>query len=121
MNRTTKLLGLRPSIVTDTERTPLTAEAFQNEVLRPLLAFQHEWIMTYFTQKLIGIKVPTDPKDRLLFVEQLLRKDTVIRNQLIGSMLGLLSVDELSYYMSQSTALNKRITQMLIQRIQSAF
>jgi hypothetical protein len=85
------------------------------------LKFQHEWILAYFRAKVNGYTQPNEKAARLVFVENTLRKDAVLRNQLVGGIIGLFSVDELQFYESESSAITKRIVQMLIQRIQSAF
>lgn len=117
-NRNTQLIELRPDIVIDEDRISLDQESFQNEALRPILKLQNEIILQYVEAKIIDVKFPIDVKEKLLFIENIIRKDAVLRNQLIGCVVGLLTTHEFSYYLQNSSSLNKRIAQLLIKRIQ---
>ena len=46
-----------------------------------------------------------------------IKKNTVLRNQLIGLVLGQFTTEELAMYLEKDTAYNKRILQMVAQRI----
>lgn len=116
--RNTLLTALRPDIVIDTERKSMDEELFQNNTLRPILKFQNELILAYFKNKTSSFKVPKEQKEKLLFVENTIRKDAVLRNQLIGLIIGLFTAEEFADYLTQTTQINKRISQLLIKRIQ---
>ena len=117
-DRNKLLLGLRPDIVIDTERKSMDEELFQNNTLRPILKFQNELILAYFKEKTCSLKFPREQKEKLLFVENTIRKDAVLRNQLIGIIIGLFTTEEFTFYLIQTTQINKRISQLLIKRIQ---
>ena len=117
-DRNTLLIGLRPDIVIDIERKSMDEELFQNNTLRPILKFQNELIMAYFKNKTSSLKVPKEQKEKLLFVENTIRKDAVLRNQLIGLIIGLFTAEEFADYLTHTTQINKRISQLLIKRIQ---
>ena len=117
-DRNTLLIGLRPDIVIDTERKSMDEELFQNNTLRPILKFQNELILAYFKNKTTSLKLPKETKEKLIFVENTIRKDAVLRNQLIGLIIGLFTADEFADYLTQATPINKRISQLLIKRIQ---
>ena len=51
------------------------------------------------------------------FVKLRLQKDMTIRNTLIGMVLALLTEDELQYFIEHKNEMNKRIVDMLSQRI----
>ena len=116
--RNTLLTALRPDIVIDTERKSMDEELFQNNTLRPILKFQNELILAYFKNKTSSFKVPKEQKEKLIFVENTIRKDAVLRNQLIGLIIGLFTAEEFADYLTQTTQINKRISQLLIKRIQ---
>ncbi len=117
-DRNTLLKALRPDIVIDTERKSMDEELFQNNTLRPILKFQNELILAYFKEKTASLKVPKAQSEKLLFVENTIRKDAVLRNQLIGLIIGLFTAEEFADYLSQTSQINKRISQLLIKRIQ---
>ena len=121
MNRDALLIALRPEIVVDEERFPLPEENFQQVTLRPILKFQNALILDYFRAKTSIHTRPADLQERLNFVEQILRKDLILRNQLIGLIVGLFTVDEFAFYLQHASSLNKRIAQLLIKRIQDQF
>jgi hypothetical protein len=121
MNQTQRdiqFMELRPDIVIDEDRASLDQESFQNEALRPILKLQNNIILHFFSLKIAEVSSPTDPKEKLLFIENTIRKDAVLRNQLIGCVIGLFTFEEFSYYLQNSSSLNKRISQLLIKRIQ---
>jgi hypothetical protein len=51
------------------------------------------------------------------FVKLRLQKDMTIRNTLIGMVLALLTEEELQYFIENKSEMNKRIVDMLSQRI----
>lgn len=119
MNREDWLLQSRPAINLDLERESLEVESFQNETLRPILKLQHDWIMSFFKWKTKGLIMPEDFEERNTWIKNLLQKDTLLRNQLLGGLLGLLTLTEFQFYQSNADSINKRLIQMLIQRILS--
>ena len=96
MNRS-NIKALRPEIPSAETSHSKEIETFQNAVLRPILKFQNEWIMTFILAN-IG-------------------KQNALKNQLIGSVIGLLTEEELIFYFTNQSDLNKRIYQMICQRM----
>jgi hypothetical protein len=116
----TALVALRPDIPTELTDNP--TEQFQNEVLRPILKFQHERIIAVFRHHIVKRKVPLDgmaPDDQRNYVEKAFQKDLALRNQLVGVVLGLLTEEEWGTFVEWERELNRRMHDMLIQRIQS--
>jgi hypothetical protein len=115
-----KLIELRPEINGILTNELNALERFQNEVLRPIIKFQHDLILAYISsnkqfQSLLTVKGP-----RLEFQEKLklfIGKQSDIKNKLIGVVIGLLTNAELKFYLDNSNDLNKRIHQMICQRI----
>ncbi len=120
MNRNNHVFVLRPAIVTDKERVELPIEYFQNNVLRPILKFQHELLINYFKNHSAFKLLPPNPDDRMAVIQNCLNKDIALRNQYIGFIVGMFTSDELLFYQQHQTEINKRIIQMLLQRILSA-
>ena len=95
-------------------------EKFQNEVLRPILKFQHDVFIQYMASKFrqIGIDYnKLNPSDLRNKITASLSKDQKIRNQLLGMVLGLMSGDQLSRYFQNEQEFRKRIFSMLKERI----
>lgn len=118
MDRNASILPLRPEIVLDNERKSLTIEQFQNNVLRPILKFQHDLLVLHFIQQIKNQPNPIPQLD--LRVKQTLQNNLTLRTFYIGLIVGLFTTDELMFYHQHTSEINKRIIQMLITRIQSA-
>jgi hypothetical protein len=117
MIRSHSLRDLRPEIHTDATRSPLPLEQFQNEVLRPILKFQNDVFVAYFRAHLGDKILPTRTAALEEFIKTRLQKDLALRNTCLGITVGLLTNEELLYYFQHKTELNKRIIQMLCQRL----
>lgn len=99
-------------------------EHFQNQVLRPVIKYQHEFLETYFKKneqfqsllKLKGSRSEFQEK-----VKTYIGNQPNIKHQLIGSILGLLTDSELEIYWKDPSGFNKRINQMICQRVSDTF
>ncbi|MES2592592.1 MAG: glyoxalase [Bacteroidota bacterium] len=114
MNRTLSLQHIRPEITIDNSRESLDLEGFQNVTLRPILKFQNEILLALVNQHL-DQKVTQLPVEKQL--EDLIKKNTAFKQQLIGLTIGLFTVEELGFYLQHQQALNKRITQLILKRV----
>lgn len=117
MSRTELLLSLRSEISLDAARSPLEIEQFQNTCLRPILKFQNDALLLFFKLQLSPTGLPLLKKELEDFIKLRLQKDAILRNTMIGMVLALMSVEELSFYMSHKNELSKRIITMLVQRL----
>ena len=117
MNRSNTLYAMRSQIKIDTERSPLPLEQFQNEVLRPILKFQNDVFVAYIRAYLGDVVWPTRTAALEEFIKTRLQKDLALRNTCLGITVGMLTNEELPYYFQHKTELNKRIIQMLCQRL----
>ena len=120
MNRNNDILKLRPPILVDQERNPLLIEEFQNTVLRPILKFQQELLLSYFKNHLSYKNLPINEQERSAYLHNCFSKDVKLRYFYIGLIVALFTTDEILFYNENSSEINKRILQMLIQRIISA-
>ena len=125
MNRTEELLNLRPkikSIQQDLNTSHL--EQFQNDKLRPILKLQHEIVLALFQSNLFRNKVlfaELKVEEKRSKLDQLFRKDLSFKNQSIGAVIGMLTLDEYTVYTKDTSAHNRRIITMLKQRIMSTY
>ena len=89
-------------------------------MLRPILKFQNEWIMTFIlaNQQFNQLREKKQTNEQLqVFILDYIGKQNALKNQLIGSVIGLLTEEELIFYFTNQSDLNKRIYQMICQRM----
>lgn len=103
-----------------TEQTS-SEETFQNAVLRPILKLQNDLFLEVFKNYVAKYKnefysFSTDKK--LAYIENSIHKDIKFRNSLKGIVIGLFTVEEYKSYIENSSQLNKRMMNLLIQRLQ---
>jgi hypothetical protein len=97
-------------------------EKFQNQTLRPILKLQNDLFIAVFKNHIGKHKndfynFTIDKK--LQFIENAIQKDIKFRNSLKGMIIGLFTNDEYAIYILNSSALNKRMMGMLIERLKS--
>lgn len=117
MNRTEQLLQLRSEIQTDNDRQPLAKEAFQNTTLRPIIKLQNDVLVHFFKSQLNGAQLPDFEMELEGFVKQRLQKDMLTRNIMLGMVVGLLTEEELIFFLADKSEMSKRTIDMLIQRL----
>lgn len=120
-DRSTDLLRFRPEIPTAKITPEMTKdERFQNGTLRPIIKFQNALLLAafknYITKHKNGFYEHTTER-RMEFIENAIQKDIKFRNSLKGMIIGQFTVEEYQDYISNSSALNKRMMNMVIERI----
>ena len=98
-------------------------ELFQNQTLRPVIKMQHDLLIASFNaykaKRKIDFSSLTDQKKRnktkAIFV-----KDINYKNLTLGFIIGAFSLEEFAYYSLNASELNKRIIQIVIQRVQDS-
>lgn len=122
-DRTSSLLAIRPNIDTiDKSLKTKDVEAFQNNVLRPILKFQNDLILQIFidyANQYKGVFFKLSDHEKLSYIQQALSTNQRLRSLILGTIVGLFAVEDFGYYKLNSSALNKRIITMTIQRLQS--
>ena len=95
-------------------------ELFQNMVLRPVIKMQHDVLIlrvkTYFTSKRVMFNV-MDKKKRALAIEQAFLGDNAFKKEIQGMILGQLNTSEYQLYLNYERTMNKRIIQMVRNRM----
>lgn len=97
-------------------------ELFQNEVLRPILKLQNDLFIASFLNYISKYKRDFYSKtveNKLTIIENAIQKDIKFRNALKGMIIGLFTTDEYSLYIQNSSSLNKRMMNLLIERLKS--
>ena len=122
-DRTSSLLVIRPNIDTiDKSLKTKDIEAFQNNVLRPILKFQNDLLLQIFidyANQYKGVFFKISDQEKLSYIQQALSTNQRLRSLILGTIVGLFTVEDFGYYKLNSSALNKRIITMTIQRLQS--
>tara|TARA_R110002050_G_scaffold90669_6_gene190720 strand:- start:3886 stop:4227 length:342 start_codon:yes stop_codon:yes gene_type:complete len=96
-------------------------ERFQNLTLRPILKLQNDLFLASFQNYIKKMKntfYELKLEKRLDYVTKAIQKDIKFRNSLKGIIIGQFTVDEYEIYIQNSSALNKRMMNMVIKRIQ---
>ena len=95
-------------------------ELFQNMVLGPVIKMQHDVLIlrvkTYFTSKRVMFNV-MDKKKRALAIEQAFLGDNAFKKEIQGMILGQLNTSEYQLYLNYERTMNKRIIQMVRNRM----
>jgi hypothetical protein len=121
MDREEQLQQLRP-IITFEIQAESEIEKFQNEILRPILKLQNELLIQIFKQychqrKSLFFKI--SDKDKLIYINQNIRKDMKFKHYLEGIIVGHFTLDEYRFFLENEEELTKRMIHLLIQRLQS--
>ena len=122
-DRTFSILAIRPNIdAIDKSLKTKDIEAFQNNVLRPILKFQNDLLLQIFidyANQYKGVFFKLSDHEKLSYIQQALSTNQRLRSLILGTIVGLFAVEDFGYYKLNSSALNKRIITMTIQRLQS--
>jgi len=119
--RSEKLLQQRPDIPTSKINDQMGSEEyFQNAILRPILKLQNDLFISVFKNyikkhKNVFYELSLEKKQR--YIEHAIQKDIKFRNSLKGIIIGMFTVEEYETYTMNSSALNKRMMNLLIVRL----
>jgi predicted histidine transporter YuiF (NhaC family) len=98
-------------------------ELFQNQTLRPVIKMQHALLIasfkTYKSKRKIEFSDLTEQKKRSK-IKAAFVKDINYKNLTLGFIIGAFSLEEYAYYCLNTSELNKRIIQIVIQRVQDS-
>lgn len=95
-------------------------EAFQNDVLRPVLKFQNELIIQYFEHFIVENKIDFSLikySHKITKVHDLFKTNIQFKQFYMGFIVGYFTTDEFNFYVQNKKEVNKRIIAMLIERI----
>lgn len=120
-SRSKKLMDIRPEIPKARIHDNMSMEEyFQNKTLRPIIKMQNDLLVEVFKNyvkkhKGVFYELPTEKK--LNYIEKSIQKDIKFRNSLKGIVIGQFTVEEYTAYITNSSALNKRMMNMVIERL----
>jgi len=111
----------RPDFMTTTINNVMSAEErFQNLVLRPIIKLQNDLFIEVFknyVQKHKNMFYDLSPEKRIDYINNAIQKDMKFRNSLKGMVIGLFTVEEYKLYIQNSSALNKRMMNLVKERL----
>ena len=120
-DRCTHLLRLRPDIPSARVTQNMSEdEKFQNRTLRPIIKFQNPLFVAMFKNYIAKYKNSfhqLSPQKRFEYIENAVQKDMKFRNSLKGIVIGQFSLEEYQTYIKNSSALNKRMMNMVVERL----
>lgn len=97
-------------------------EIFQNKTLRPILKLQNDLFIQVFINYAVKQKnvfFSLTPEKKMAYIENVIHRDIKFRNSLKGMIIAFFTLDEYAEYIQISSNLNKRMMNMLIERLKS--
>lgn len=120
--RSHNLKKIRPQILSAKITGIMSAnERFQNETLRPIIKLQNDLFLCSFQHYIAKRKntfYELIIEKRFDYIAHAIQKDLKFRNSLKGMVIGQFTVEEYKVYIENSSALDKRMMNMVIKRIQ---
>jgi len=121
MDQRDKLIKeLRGESLGESNVQSLSEELFQNEVIRPILKLQNDLFIASFLNYISKYKRDFYTKSvegKLAIIENAIQKDIKFRNALKGMIIALFTTEEYALYIQNSSSLNKRMMNLLIERL----
>ncbi|NHN25855.1 glyoxalase [Flavobacterium jejuense] len=116
------ILEIRGESIGMITATSSSEEKFQNQTLRPILKFQNDLFLEVFRNYAIkqkGVFFTLSPEKKMSYVENAIQRDIKFRNSLKGMVIGIFTISEYKEYILNSSNINKRMMNLLIERIKS--
>ena len=119
--REEKVLSIRPILDIETAESS-TFEQFQNATLRPVLKFQHDLFVDIFKnyiEKRKNTFATLSKGQRLAYIADSVKEDFKFKNRLLGVVIGHFTTVEFAVFSEHEAELTRRLTALLVQRLQS--
>jgi len=113
--------ALRPQLDLAPASSP--EESFQNDTLRPVMKQQQALLISAFQLYLGKRKVKLHqlaPQLRFAKVKELVTRDNRLRGLLFGIAVGQFTAPEMAYYVENDGQVNRRMTNLLVERLSTA-
>ncbi len=118
-------IELRPTIPTIVNTLQSSSEeTFQNEKLRPIIKLQHDLIISHFEYNLKQncVKIDQLNKEQMKeLIVKILKGNGRLQTELRGLVTALFTVEEYCQYLQSLSPINRRINNMVQQRIESNY
>lgn len=119
--REENILSIRPTIESAKMYDGISdEEAFQNTTLRPIIKMQHNLLIAVFgnyINRRKNVFYNLSLEKQLDYIEHTIQKDLKFRNSIKGMIIGHFTVEEYEQYIKNSTALNKRMMNLVKERL----
>ncbi len=120
-NRDEYLIALRPELPNARVSDDMgSEELFQNKTLRPIAKLQNDLLIEVFTnyiKKHKNVFYGLNNSKRIDYIENAVNRDQKFRNSLKGIITGLFTINEYLEYIENSSALNKRMMNLVRERL----
>ena len=120
-SRSKSLLDVRPEVKQALLHNDMSSdERFQNQTLRPVIKLQNPLLVEAFknySNKHKRVFYDLSLEKKLEYIEHTVQKDIKFRNSLKGMVIGQFTLEEYQIYIQNSSALNKRMMNMVIERL----
>jgi hypothetical protein len=120
--RDTHMLELRGETFGIVNNQSSSEETFQNKTLRPILKMQNDLFIQVFINYAVKQKnvfFSLTPEKKMIYIENAIQRDIKFRNSLKGMIIALFTLEEYAEYIRISSNLNKRMMNMLVERLKS--
>lgn len=122
MDRDTFLKEFRGETLGTVSAQSSPDELFQNQTIRPVLKLQNDLFVAVFINYVNKNKADFysyTVEKKLQTIENSIQKDIKFRNSLKGMVIAFFTVDEYNTYIQNSSSLNKRMMNLVIDRLKS--
>ncbi|NRA91361.1 MAG: glyoxalase [Psychroserpens sp.] len=120
-DRSTNLKAIRPVIPSAQVNSQMSPEeSFQNITLRPIIKMQNHLLIVVFRNyisKHKNVFYDLSLPKQLAYIENAIHKDMKFRNSVKGMIIGQFTVEEYAIYTQNSSALNKRMMNIVKERL----
>ena len=121
ISRDSSLTNIRPIIKTAVINSNMSFdEQFQNATLRPVIKLQNDLLLDVFKNYIVKRKnvfYELSTEKQIDYIDHAIHKDMKFRNSIKGMIIGQFTIEEYSKYITNSSALNKRIMNLVMQRL----
>ena len=117
-------MELKPRPLLSLKKANSEEEIFQNKTLRPILKLQHDLIITLAQEFLKSRNITWEKvkeKNPFQWLNINIKRDIPFKNQLIGMVIGQFSKNELDEYLTFQKEMNKRIINMMTEKMVSHY
>jgi hypothetical protein len=122
-DRSTNLKAIRPVIASAQVNDSMSDdECFQNATIRPIIKMQNHLLIVVFRNyiaKRKNVFYELSLPKQLAYIENAIQKDMKFRNSVKGMIIGQFTVEEYELYIQNSSALNKRMMNIVKERLVS--
>lgn len=120
--RDNNVLELRGETLGTITNQSSAEEIFQNRTLRPILKLQNDLFIQVFINYAVKQKnvfFSLTPDKKMAYIENVIHRDIKFRNSLKGMIIAFFTLEEYAEYIQISSNLNKRMMNMLIDRLKN--